>query len=365
VSASEEEAQFSDLVDRLENEGMALDGGGDASGVHLLFRTVHNLKSLSAYMGLKEVAAAFHHLEDGLDAIRRGREPWSAAWSDQVFHSIDLARAALGQTPQPAAKQEPQAARAVQGKSTWGLALTPEEADRTSDAILQGLGIYRIEKLFKLGLTREDFQTLPVMEDVAEVGTLLAIQPSWEAYAAGPEEQVVKILFASGQTHEELGHSFFDPLIPLQEPQPTADPTPQGDAIRSLVIEDDATTGTLLAHIVKKHGSCMLTASARAGYAEFLKAWERSEPYHILFLDLRLPDLSGLAILSAIRRFEADHRLPRPQRCMVIVCTSSESHEDIMASLARDADGYLVKPVSPATIDEKIALIRETWLAEN
>ena len=187
MSDSDERAQLSDLVDQLENEGMALDGGGDASGVHLLFRTVHNLKSLTVYMGLKDAAARFHHLEDGLDAIRRGREPWTAAWSDQVFHSIDLARGALGQTPQPAAKPEPKAAvPAGRGASTWGLALTPEEADRTSDAILQGLGIYRIEKLFKLGLSREDFQTLPVMEDVAEVGTLLAIQPSWDVYAAGP-----------------------------------------------------------------------------------------------------------------------------------------------------------------------------------
>jgi DNA-binding NarL/FixJ family response regulator len=33
--------------------------------------------------------------------------------------------------------------------------------------------------------------------------------------------------------------------------------------------------------------------------------------------------------------------------------------------MALDADGYLVKPVSPDTIDEKIALIKETWLAEN
>ena len=37
----------------------------------------------------------------------------------------------------------------------------------------------------------------------------------------------------------------------------------------------------------------------------------------------------------------------------------------IMASLAREADGYLLKPVSPEAIEEKIALIKETWVAEN
>jgi CheY-like chemotaxis protein/HPt (histidine-containing phosphotransfer) domain-containing protein len=363
VSDGEERAQLADLVEQLEHEGMALDKGGDASGVHLLFRTVHNLKSLAAYMGLKDLAATYHRLEDGLDAIRRGREPWTAEWLDRVFQSIDEARAALGEAAPPRSPEAPAAPAPVLG--SWGLPLTEADTARMASALLRGLGIYRLEKLFKRGLAKEDFETLPVMEDVAEQGELIAIHPAWEAYAAGAPEQVVKFLFASAKVHEELSQVFFDPLLELQAPEPPAATTLAGDAIRCLVIEDDAATGALLAHILKRHGACMVAGTARAGYAEFLKAWERAEPYHILFLDLRLPDLSGLAILSAVRKFEAEHHLPHRQRCMVLICTSSSAHEDIMASLAREADGYLVKPVSPEAIEEKIALIKETWLAEN
>jgi len=71
MSGMEEQGHLADLVEQLEREAMELDGGGDASGVHLLFRTVHNLKSLSAYVGLAELAGSFHTLEDGLDRIRR------------------------------------------------------------------------------------------------------------------------------------------------------------------------------------------------------------------------------------------------------------------------------------------------------
>jgi len=361
LSTAEERAQLADLVDQLEHEAMALDAGGDASGVHLLFRTVHNLKSLTAYLGLAEASAGFHELEDGLDAIRRGKATWSAAWADRTFTCIDRVRAS-GNGPAPGAPR-PQAAPPPP-PSPWGLPLTDAQSALLGDAALQGLGVFRIEKLFKRGLSREDFQTLPVMEDVAELGTLVAVHPAWEAYDQGPEEQVVKILFASKRTHGELSRVLFDPLLELQAPHPPPE-DPGVEALRCLVIEDDGPTSALLAHIVGRHGSCMLAGTARTGYAQFLKAWERSEPYHILFLDLSLPDLSGLAILSALRRFESDRRLPHNKRCMVLITTASMDLEDIKASLVLEADGYLVKPVSPDAIEEKMNLIRETWLAEN
>ena len=234
MSGMEEQGHLADLVEQLEREAMELDGGGDASGVHLLFRTVHNLKSLSAYVGLTELAGAFHKLEDGLDRIRRGKEGWSPEWSDQVFHSIDLARATLGgQEPAPAAHpaERPQAAAP---KHTWGLPLGEAESARVADALLAGQGVYRIEKLFKSGLSLEDFQGLPVMEDVAEQGTLLAIHPAWEAYRNGPAEQVVKFLFASPRAKVELEQVFFDPLFELQAPQPAAaaDPLDEPPGIR-------------------------------------------------------------------------------------------------------------------------------------
>lgn len=364
MSIGEEEAHLGDLVDQLEDEAMALDGGGDASGVHLLFRTVHNLKSLSAFLGQKELTASFHHLEDGLDRVRRGKEPWTAEWSDAVFRSIDLARKATGRETGPEEHARVAAPEPVKAKTSWGMPLTEAQADILSGAVLDGLGIYRIEKLFKVGLSREDFETMPVMEDVAEQGRLIGVHPPWEVYDQGPPEQVVKILFASPSTAEELGRIFFDPMIEIQAPNPAPPFGEPVDAIRCLIIEDDATASTLLGHIVKKHGSCMVAGTAREGYGQFLKAWERSEPYHIVFLDLHLPDLSGLAILSALRRFESDRHVARNRRCMVIISTASDSLEDIKASLVLDADGYLVKPVSAESVAEKIALIRETWIRE-
>ncbi|BDU78294.1 response regulator [Mesoterricola sediminis] len=367
MNLAEEGAHLADLADQLEDEALALDSGGDASHVHLLFRTVHNLKSLAGFAGLRELAGVFHRLEDGLDRIRRGREDWTSAWSDEVFRSIDLTRQVLDQA-QDLAPGEGTGAAPAPGPATaqagLGLPLTPEQTERLEAALRAGHGIYRIEKLFRQGLDRETFDTLPVMEDVAEAGSLLAMHPGYDAYAAGPEEQVLKLLFASPRTREELERTFFDPLIEVQAPHPLPEGLDQVPGARFLIVEDDAASSTVLAHIVKRFGACMVTGTAREGYTQFTRAWDRGEPYQVCFLDLHLPDLSGLAILSALRRFESERRIPRSQRCRVLVTTASESVDDIKASLVFDADGYLVKPVDPAVIEEKIALIREAWMAE-
>lgn len=363
MSLAEEGAHLADLVDQLEDEALALDGGGDVSNVHLLFRTVHNLKSLSAFMGLRDLSAAFHRLEDGLDRIRRGREDWTSAWADEVFRSIDMARGLLGgEIRLPAPAERPAAAAAP--RSPWGLPLEPAQETVLEGALKAGLGIYRIEKLFRKGLDREAFLDLPIMEDLKEAGTLVAVHPPFEVYEQGPEEQVLKFLFASPRTREELERIFFDPLLELRAP----DPMPAGaepPAFRFLIVEDDPMAGSVLARIAKRYGACILTGTAREGYAEFTRAWERKEPYQACFLDLNLPDLSGLAILSAMRRFESERRLPRSQRCRVLITTASESVDDIKACLVLDADGYMVKPMDPEMVQEKIALIQESWLAEN
>lgn len=367
MSFAEEGAHLADLADQLEDEALALDSGGDVSHVHLLFRTVHNLKSLAGFAGLRELAGVFHRLEDGLDRIRRGREDWTSAWSDEVFRSIDLTRRVLDQE-QDLAPGEGAGGTPLPGPAAAqagpGLPLTPEQTARLETALRAGHGIYRIEKLFRQGLDREAFDGLPVMADVAEAGTLLAVHPGFDGYAAGPEEQVVKLLFASPRTREELERVFFDPLIEVRAPHPLPEGLEDLPGARFLIVEDDAATSTLLAHIVKRFGACMVTGTAREGYAQATRAWERGEPYQACFLDLHLPDLSGLALLTALRRFESERRIPRARRCRVLITTASESLDDIKASLVLDADGYLVKPLDPAVIEEKIALIREAWVAE-
>lgn len=350
----EEREHLLDLVDQLEREVLGLDQSGDTTAVHLLFRTVHNLKSTTAYVGLAEAAQCFHELEDGLDRIRRGRQCWESTWSDRILKGVDLMRHLLDSaTVERKAPVEP---APVHARGAWGLSLDQEEQERLSMAMLNGRGIYRIEKLFRKGISRPIFETLPVMTSIQEVGELIAYRPTWEVFEKGPEEQVFQFLFASCQTYRELAEVFFDPLMELQAPSLQ---TMSANTLRSLVIDDELTTRLVLEEALLSHGTCASAATAREGFALFREAWERKAPFHLLILDLMLPDLNGNAVLKALRQFEAEQHVPLEARCIVIVNTASEEMKDLHTSLALGADGYLLKPISMIQIDEKLAAVRE------
>jgi YesN/AraC family two-component response regulator len=61
------------------------------------------------------------------------------------------------------------------------------------------------------------------------------------------------------------------------------------------------------------------------------------EPFDLVITDIRMPGLTGFDILSAIKKLE----LGMP----VIVITAFGGDEVYRRSMAREADGYLEKPI--------------------
>jgi len=358
---------FEDLLDQLERDVLSLDRTGDTAIVHLLFRTVHNLKSSTAQAGFSELSTEIHELENALDRIRRGKDPWDVARFDQVTKVIDRVRLMIlgvhsGEGPSQAdvpLAPPPEASFS----SRWGMTLSPDEFMAGERAEADGLGIYRVDKLFRKGLPRDIFLALPVMEDIRELGTPIAVDPSWEAYSEGPEEQVVKFLFASPRSVAALEEVLFDPLIVLQEPR-TPQAEPRRETLRFLIVEDDPTAGGLLHYILRKHGDCVLCESGAEGLAAFHDGWERGLPFDLVILDLFLPDIHGDAVLKQIRAFEVERDIrDAAHRCLVLINTASRDLSQMRQTLELEPDGYLIKPINVDSLLEKIAALRDQRLA--
>jgi len=100
----------------------------------------------------------------------------------------------------------------------------------------------------------------------------------------------------------------------------------------ALVVEDDARTADLVSTILRLGGFTRVETSGTAREAE---AHIREVTPDLVLVDLRLPDLDGVALIREAR--DAEFRNP------ILVITSVTSDEQVLAALGAGANGYLFK----------------------
>ncbi|HEY1207353.1 MAG: response regulator [Bryobacteraceae bacterium] len=79
----------------------------------------------------------------------------------------------------------------------------------------------------------------------------------------------------------------------------------------------------------------------------------------LVLLDLNLPRLNGLEVLRQLRADERTRRLP------VVILTSSQEQQDIMAGYDLGANSYVRKPVDFTQFAEAVRTLGLYWLLLN
>ncbi|MFA7552915.1 MAG: response regulator transcription factor [Spongiibacteraceae bacterium] len=102
--------------------------------------------------------------------------------------------------------------------------------------------------------------------------------------------------------------------------------------MRLLLVEDDISLGSGLKEALSREGFAvnLVTTGALA------LAAVRAEPPDIMILDLGLPDMDGLDVLSAVKKL--------PTHIPVLLLTARTGTENKVTGLDKGADDYLAKP---------------------
>ncbi len=79
----------------------------------------------------------------------------------------------------------------------------------------------------------------------------------------------------------------------------------------------------------------------------------------VVFLDLKLPRIDGLEVLTRIR---AD---PRTKLLPVVILTSSKEEQDLIAGYSNGANSYIQKPVDFTQFAEAARQLKLYWLVLN
>lgn len=120
--------------------------------------------------------------------------------------------------------------------------------------------------------------------------------------------------------------------------------------MKFLVVDDFSTMRRIVRNLLKELGYTNVD-EAEDGAMALSKL--RGGGFDFVVSDWNMPNMDGLTMLQNIRQDPALKHLP------VLMVTAEAKKENIIAAAQAGASGYVVKPFTAATLDEKLAKIFE------
>lgn len=118
--------------------------------------------------------------------------------------------------------------------------------------------------------------------------------------------------------------------------------------LRFLIVDDFSTMRRIIRNLLKEIGYTDAD-EAEDGVAALQKL--RNGRFDFVVTDINMPNMNGFELLGQIRGDEKLRSLP------VLMVTAEARKEDIVAAAQGGASGYIVKPFTKATLEEKVANI--------
>jgi two-component system chemotaxis response regulator CheY len=125
--------------------------------------------------------------------------------------------------------------------------------------------------------------------------------------------------------------------------------------MRFLVVDDFSTMRRIVRGLLKELGFLDVD-EAEDGVIALAKL--KSTPFDFVVSDWNMPNMTGIELLRAIRSDPALAHLP------VLMVTAEAKKENIIEAAKSGANGYVVKPFTAATLDEKLNKIFKTMAAK-
>ncbi len=135
---------------------------------------------------------------------------------------------------------------------------------------------------------------------------------------------------------------------------------PNPEVIKVLVVEDNPNDVAIIKRAMRKSDVKCELYFARDGEEalDFLYGqgeFEDAPRPDLILIDLNLPKINGLEVLTKIKEDDRLKRLP------VIVLTISEREEDMAKAYDSGAASYMTKPVDSKDFERLIQTVQEYW----
>jgi two-component system chemotaxis response regulator CheY len=124
--------------------------------------------------------------------------------------------------------------------------------------------------------------------------------------------------------------------------------------MKFLIVDDFSTMRRIVRGLLKEMG-CNHADEAEDGVVALRML--KSHAYDFVVSDINMPNMTGFELLKAIKADESLRHLP------VLMVTAEARKEDIVLAAQSGAAGYIVKPFTKATLEEKVQKILQKLAA--
>jgi len=124
--------------------------------------------------------------------------------------------------------------------------------------------------------------------------------------------------------------------------------------LKFLIVDDFSTMRRIVRGLLKEMG-CNNADEAEDGAVAL--SMLKSAKYDFIVSDINMPNMNGFDLLKAIKAEDSLKHLP------VLMVTAEARKEDIVRAAQEGAAGYIVKPFTKATLEEKVQKIMQKLAA--
>ena len=135
-----------------------------------------------------------------------------------------------------------------------------------------------------------------------------------------------------------------------------------GTRVANVLLVDDRDddvlfTRTFITGPLGMHCNFLVAHDGKAGLDTIRDRFGVNDPVDLVLLDINMPVMNGFELLMAVKKDDGLKHIP------VLMVTAEARKEDIVLAAQSGAAGYIVKPFTKATLEEKVQKIMQKLAA--
>jgi HD-like signal output (HDOD) protein len=125
--------------------------------------------------------------------------------------------------------------------------------------------------------------------------------------------------------------------------------------MKILIVDNEIAGIAELTQLMTNFGECTSVQNGKEAIAKFHEGHHSNQPFSLIMLEIDLPEMDGIQVLSAVRAAEKDLAIPKDQEAKILMATSRRDKSFIIACIQAGCNDYIGKPFDPALIRKKLS----------